>query len=89
MMMVVFCMCGYRLSGWKLNLSFRMKTDLSRGLLLWAGRKWMTSASDFLSMGLRNGFITASFSLGSGQITIAYNFTSVNDGQWHHVHLLR
>ncbi|OXA50862.1 Pikachurin [Folsomia candida] len=44
-----------RLSGWRLNLSFSLKTESSRGLLMWAGRKWMTSASDFISMGLRNG----------------------------------
>ncbi|ODM92417.1 Pikachurin, partial [Orchesella cincta] len=78
-----------RISGWKLSLSFRVRTSVSRGLLLWAGRKWMTSASDFISVGLRNGFVTASFSLGSGQTTIAYNITAINDGRWHHVHFFR
>lgn len=82
---------GYsnRISGWKLSLSFRVRTSMSRGLLLWAGRKWMTSASDFISVGLRNGFVSASFSLGSGQTTIAYNITAINDGRWHHVHFFR
>jgi hypothetical protein len=49
----------------------------------------MTSASDFISMGLRNGLVTASFSLGSGQTSIAYNYTAVNDGRWHRVILVR
>ena len=78
-----------RISGSRLNLSFRIRTSLSRGLILWAGRKLMTSASDFISVALRNGFVHASFSLGSGQTTIAYNYTAVHDGQWHLVRLVR
>lgn len=44
---------------------------------------------DWLFIGNYAGLLTASFSLGSGQTTIAYNYTTVNDGRWHRVILVR
>lgn len=78
-----------RISGSQLKLSFRIRTSYPRGLIVWAGRKMMTSASDFFSMGLKHGYLQATFSLGSGQTTIAYNYTTISDGQWHLVRFVR
>lgn len=59
------------------------------GLLLWSGRRNMSAAGDFLALGIADGYLHFRFNLGSGEVTIPYNFTQVDDGLWHRVKAVR
>ena len=78
-----------RLKGHKTDLELRMRATAPNGLLLWAGEKHMGASSDFLALGLDAGHVVLMYNLGSGDVTIAYNATRVDDGRWHRIRLRR
>jgi hypothetical protein len=49
----------------------------------------MSAAGDFLALGIADGYLHFRFNLGSGEVTIPYNFTQVDDGLWHRVKAIR
>ena len=49
----------------------------------------MTSTADFLALGIEDGILHFRFNLGSGEVSIPYNFTRVDDGLWHRVKAIR
>lgn len=67
----------------------RFRTSSSMGLLLWSGRRNMSAAGDFLALGIADGYLHFRFNLGSGEVTIPYNLTRVDDGLWHRVKAIR
>ncbi|ETE69094.1 Pikachurin, partial [Ophiophagus hannah] len=77
-----------RVSGSRTNVFMRFKTTLMDGLLLWRGDSPMRSNSDFISLGLQDGFLVFSYNLGSGIAYITVN-GSFNDGRWHKVKAVR
>ncbi|KAJ9575876.1 hypothetical protein L9F63_007255, partial [Diploptera punctata] len=78
-----------RIISYKININMRFRTSSSIGLLLWSGRRNMTSTGDFLALGIEDGFLHFRFNLGSGEVSISYNFTKVDDGLWHRVKAIR
>lgn len=68
----------------------RFRTTLSAGLLLWSGRTDHTrSGSDFLALGIKDGFVHLRYNLGSGEGFIAFNSTKVDDSHWHRLKATR
>nr|CAD7264494.1 unnamed protein product [Timema shepardi] len=78
-----------RIVSFRLNINMRFRTSSQAGLMLWSGRRNMTSSSDFLALGLAQGVLHFRFNLGSGEVDIPYNCTGVSDGLWHRVKAVR
>ncbi|KAJ8884253.1 hypothetical protein PR048_016110, partial [Dryococelus australis] len=78
-----------RIVNYKLNINMRFRTTSGSGLLLWSGRRNMTSSSDFVALGISQGLLHFRFNLGSGEVSIPYNFTVVSDGLWHRLKAVR
>jgi hypothetical protein len=75
--------------GLKADIQMRVRALGPNGLLFWTGEEEMTPLSDFMALGLRNGFVVFSFNLGSGEVDIPFNWTRVDDGQWHWIRAQR
>ncbi|KAK8400665.1 hypothetical protein O3P69_002461 [Scylla paramamosain] len=88
-----------RVSGDKLHLWLRFRSEAPDGLLMWAGEGHITSSlggllgpppGDSLTLGLQDGRLSLSYNLGSGFAHLTYNNTGrLDDGQWHTVRLSR
>lgn len=63
------------------------------GLLMWTGQEALSGSApdeDHLMMGINpDGFVHFQFNLGSGETTLVYNMSKVNDGAWHRVRATR
>ena len=66
-----------------------MKVESPTGLLLWTGGDEMSPASDFLLLGLENGFLHFRFNLGNGEGGVIYNQSKIDDGKWHRIRASR
>lgn len=49
----------------------------------------MSPASDFLLLGVENGFLHFRFNLGNGEGGVVYNDTKIDDGKWHRIRASR
>ncbi|KAF8791124.1 pikachurin-like [Argiope bruennichi] len=78
-----------RIRGNKLDIKLKFRSFGPSGLLLWSGKKEMSASSDYLSLGLKEGYLHFQYNLGSGEIIIVYNTTRVDDGKWHTVKVTR
>ena len=45
--------------------------------------------SDFIAVGLHDGFVHVRYNLGSGEVVIPYNGSRINDHRWHRIHFRR
>lgn len=92
----------HRVSGDKLHLWLRFRSEAPDGLLVWAGEGRGTGfiggagsllgppPGDSLTLGLQDGRLSLSYNLGSGFAHLTYNNTGrLDDGQWHTVRLSR
>ena len=79
----------HRVRGKKIEISMRIRANGENGLLFWTGEQMMTTSSDYLALGLRDGHVQFGFNLGSGEVIIVYNQTRIDDGKWHKVHAQR
>ncbi|XP_077981026.1 pikachurin-like [Glandiceps talaboti] len=77
-----------RVTGTKIDIQLSVKTIETDGLIFWSGQASMTRSSDYLALGMQQGYLKFSYNLGSGEAVILSNQT-INDGQWHKVHLHR
>ncbi|XP_063237473.1 pikachurin [Bacillus rossius redtenbacheri] len=73
----------FRIVNYKLSINMRFRTTSESGLLLWSGRRNMTSSSDCVALGLSAGRLHFRFNLGGGEARVDYNYTVVSDGLWH------
>ncbi|GFU18607.1 hypothetical protein NPIL_372691 [Nephila pilipes] len=78
-----------RIRGNKLDIRLKFRSFGPNGLLLWSGKKEMSAAADYLSLGLKEGYLHFQYNLGSGEVIIVYNSTRVDDGKWHTVRATR
>ncbi|GFR27130.1 basement membrane-specific heparan sulfate proteoglycan core protein [Trichonephila clavata] len=78
-----------RIRGNKLDIRLKFRSFGPNGLLLWSGKKEMSAAADYLSLGLKEGYLHFQYNLGSGEVHIVYNSTRVDDGKWHTVSATR
>ncbi|PRD25532.1 UNVERIFIED_CONTAM: Pikachurin [Trichonephila clavipes] len=78
-----------RIRGNKLDIRLKFRSFGPNGLLLWSGKKEMSAAADYLSLGLKEGYLHFQYNLGSGEVLIVYNSTRVDDGKWHTVKATR
>lgn len=73
----------------------RFRASSNSGLLLWSGRQsepqeqQRDSNEDFLALGLDQGYLTLAYNLGSGEATLRYNTTRLDDDLWHRVRAIR
>lgn len=67
----------------------RVRANEPDGLLFWTGEEAMTSSSDYLAIGLRDGHAQFGFNLGSGEVLITYNESRIDDGNWHKIRVQR
>ena len=74
-----------RTSGREFKLRFAMKAKSSNGLIFFVSEEENGPHGDYLSIGLRDGFLQMSFNLGSGDATILFNHSRVDDDRWHMV----
>ncbi|XP_075217484.1 pikachurin-like [Lycorma delicatula] len=74
----------------KVSINMRFRTNSSSGLLLWTGRRELNlPTSDFLAIGIKDGFLHLRFNLGSGEAYIISNSSRINDGHWHRMKAVR
>ena len=71
------------------TFNLRVKVEAPTGLLLWTGGDEMSPASDFLLLGLENGFLHFRFNLGNGEGGVIYNQSKIDDGKWHRIRASR
>lgn len=83
------CLLLLRVRGHKIDIAMRIRALSPDGLIFWTGEKDMGPASDFLSIGIQDGFIFFSYNLGSGKVLIPFNTTRMDDGQWHWIRAQR
>ena len=67
----------------------RVRATSSNGMLFWTGEEKMSSSSDYLALGLKDGHAQFGFNLGSGEVVITYNETRIDDGNWHKIRVQR
>ncbi|XP_060115564.1 basement membrane-specific heparan sulfate proteoglycan core protein [Heteronotia binoei] len=72
------------------TIEMEVRTSSPSGLLLWQGVEEGESgkAKDFISLGLKEGYLVFSFQLGSGEANILSE-DPVDDGEWHKVTAIR
>eukprot|EP00795_Rhopilema_esculentum_P006768 gene6768-12334_t len=73
------------------SLQFDIRTKGDNGLLFWFGEQNDASngkSPDFLSIGLKSGFLEVSYELGSG-LAVILTKTPLNDNSWHTVKISR
>jgi len=78
-----------RIRGNKVDIQMQLRASASNGVLLWVGEDEMTSSSDYLSIGLRNGYVHFGFNLGSGEVVMSYRTQRIDDGLWHKIRVHR
>ncbi|XP_050735962.1 pikachurin-like [Eriocheir sinensis] len=92
-----------RVSGDKLHLWLRFRSEAPDGLLVWAGEGRGTEGGDrsgggllgpptgdSLTLGLQDGRLALTYNLGSGFAHLTYNNTGrLDDGQWHNLKISR
>ena len=71
------------------DLLLKVRVNKPDGVIFWAGEKEMTTMSDYLAVGLSDGFVHLRYNLGSGEVIISYNGSKVDDRQWHRIHVHR
>ncbi|XP_011498922.1 PREDICTED: pikachurin [Ceratosolen solmsi marchali] len=79
-----------RIISYKVDINMRFRASSSNGLLLWSGRQsdsqeQRDSNEDFLALGLDQGYLILAYNLGSGEATLRYNLTRLDDDLWHRV----
>lgn len=78
-----------RIRGNKIDIKLKFRSFGPSGLILWSGKKDMTSSADYLALGLKDGYLNFQYNLGSGEVIIVYNVTKLDDGKWHSVRASR
>lgn len=78
-----------RVRGKKIDVQMRIRAMGPEGLIFWTGEEKMTSSSDFLALGVKDGHVQFSYNLGSGEVIITYNETRIDDGKWHKIRAQR
>lgn len=59
-------------------------------MILWTGRNDVKlTSSDFLAVGLKDGYLHLRYNLGSGESLIIFNETRVDDNNWHQIKATR
>lgn len=72
-----------------MDIQVHMRAKGPNGVIAWSGERSMTSSSDYVSLGMRKGHLQFSYNLGSGDVTITYNRTRLDDGRWHKIRATR
>ena len=75
-----------RIRGSKMDLYLRFRAFVSEGLLVWFGDERTNSNNnnnDFMAISVEDGFVKYTYNLGSGEVTLIYNHSRVDDGVWH------
>ncbi|XP_013773558.1 pikachurin-like [Limulus polyphemus] len=78
-----------RVRGNSFNIQFRLRAYSPDALVMWAGDEEMSSSSDFLALGIKDGYLQLRYNLGSGEVLISHNNSRIDDGKWHSVRALR
>ncbi|KAG1699824.1 Pikachurin [Nymphon striatum] len=78
-----------RIIGNKINIRLKFKCYAENGLILWTGRTKLSTSSDYLALGVKNGYVTFQYNLGSGEVIIVSNSSRVDDGKWHFMQAMR
>nr|XP_024216037.1 pikachurin-like [Halyomorpha halys] len=74
----------------KVGINMRLRTTSPSGLILWTGRSDLSQASsDYLALGVKDGYLHMRYNLGSGETFIVFNDTKIDDGMWHRVKATR
>ncbi|XP_074640469.1 pikachurin-like isoform X2 [Tubulanus polymorphus] len=78
-----------RIMGDKIDVYIKFRATEADGLIFWASQQIMTSSSDFVALSLVGGRIRFQFNLGSGETTLQYNISRLDDGEWHEIRAQR
>ncbi|QQP49054.1 Pikachurinlike, partial [Caligus rogercresseyi] len=73
-------------------INMRVKTLSDNALIFWAGngRNFRRGlGGDYIALGIQKGHLQLKYNLGSGDASIVYNWTRINDGKWHRIRLTR
>lgn len=80
-----------RTSGRQVDIEMLVKPAGPDGLLFWVSEDEVspTPYSDYLAIGLRDGFVQFGYNLGSGEILLVSNHSRINDTAWHTIRVHR
>ncbi|XP_076343695.1 pikachurin-like isoform X2 [Tachypleus tridentatus] len=78
-----------RVWGREFDINFQLRAYSSDGLVVWVGEKDMSLSTDYLALGLKNGYLQFQYNLGSGEVIIVHNRTRMDNGEWHSVRAVR
>jgi hypothetical protein len=56
---------------------------------LWTGGDHFSAASDYLALGINDGYLQFRFNLGNGEGLLEYNRSRIDDGLWHRIRATR
>ena len=76
----------YSILGNTNTFNLRVKVVSSYGMILYTGGNMY---SDYLSLGVSDGYLQMRFNLGSGEGVVQYNGTRIDDGRWHRIKATR
>ncbi|XP_046662292.1 pikachurin [Homalodisca vitripennis] len=80
----------HRIVSDRVSISMKFRTSASSGLLLWSGGPEQTrGVTDFLALGIKDGFLHMRYNLGSGEALMTLNNSRVDDGHWHRLKATR
>lgn len=71
------------------SLSFNVSTSSNQGMMLWNGEPITTGVTDYLGVGVQNGFLQISVNLGHDSYGTVQHSTLISDGRWHAVIITR
>jgi hypothetical protein len=71
------------------SITMRLKVVSSIGLILWTGGDHFSAASDYLALGINDGYLQFRFNLGNGEGLLEYNRSRIDDGLWHRIRATR
>eukprot|EP00057_Strongylocentrotus_purpuratus_P031245 XP_784031.4 PREDICTED: protein eyes shut homolog [Strongylocentrotus purpuratus] len=71
------------------SLSFNFSTSSNQGLILWNGEPITTGVTDYLGVGVENGFLKISINLGHDSYGDVRHSAFISDALWHAVIITR
>ena len=66
-----------------------MRPRAKDGLLFWVSEEEMTPYSDYMAIGLHDGFAQVGYNLGSGEALLISNHSRIDDDRWHTIRVHR
>ncbi|XP_064625648.1 pikachurin-like [Lineus longissimus] len=78
-----------RVSGANTDLKIRLRPEDPNGLILWTGAEIVTGSSNYLGIGLVDGYVRVRLNLGGGEKIIQFSKYALQINEWYDMRLQR